>query len=250
MSEFTSEETTTPVCPVDELCACRQMDDDPLFYEKHGRYSWDTEEDIGYLPVIVDGNHSTKIWNHRFENRRNKSKALLTKIYELEALLKLTCKEILDVCNDDDYLLLIRNYKSKFSKNYEENPSRYVSYDNPEFIRNGLQLFIDTTHTFQELDPSEARFQAVNKPKNVNFKKERNSLGDDQKLRSLHRHIVIKLDRSDNYVLCLLIHELAHTPPNHVCFRTDDHKHDFRIFQALFLNIAFVNNMITKRIFV
>jgi hypothetical protein len=244
-----STTTTTPVCPIDELCACRQMDDDPTFYEKYGRYSWDTEESIGYLPVTV-GNHSTKVWNYKSAEKRRKSIALLTKIYELEELLKQTCRELLELCTDEDYSLLIRNYKTKYSQRFQENPSRYVSYDNPDFIRKGLQLFVDTTHTFQELDPSEERFQAVNKPKTVNFDKERNSLGDDQKLRSLHRHIVIKLNNSDNYILCLLIHELAHTPPNHVCFRTDDHKHDFRIFQALFLSIAKKHNKITRSIFI
>jgi hypothetical protein len=240
---------TTPVCPKNELCACSQMDDDPDFFKKHGRYSWDTEENEGYLTVTV-GNNETKIWNYSTQSERMRSKDLLRKIYDLTALLQTKCKELLDVCTDEDYSLLIRNYKTKFGTRFDENPSKYVSYDNPEFIRNGLQLFLETKHTFQELDPSEKRFQAVNKPKTVNYSKKRIIMGDDQKLRSLHRHIVIKLLNSENYVLCLLIHELAHTPPNHVCFRTDDHKHDFRIFQALFLTIAKKYGYISRIIFV
>ena len=241
--------TSTPVCPVNELCACRQMDDDPNFFKKHGRYSWDTEETEGYLPVTINGNE-TKIWNYPTQEKRQRSKELLTKIYELTSLLRVKTKELLEICTDDDYTVLIQNYKTKIARRFQKNPSDFVKYDNPDFIRNGLQLFIDTKHTFQELDPSESRFQAVNKPKNVNYSKNRIVMGDDQKLRSLHRHIVIKLSSSNNYILCLLIHELAHTPPNHVCFRTDDHKHDFRIFQALFLNIAKKYGYINRIIFV
>lgn len=242
-------DTKTPVCPVDELCACRQMDDDPNFFAQHGRYSWDTEENEGYLTITVDGNE-TKIWNYPTQEKRDRSKRMLEKVYRLYSLLQVKIKELYDVCTDEDYMVLINSYNRKLKRRFQNNPSAFVKYDNPEFIRNGFKLFLETKHTFQELDPAEKRFQAVNKPKNLNYSKDRILIGDDQKLRSLRRHIVIKLTNSENYILCLLIHELAHTPPNHVCFRTDDHKHDFRIFQALFLTIARKYGYITRTIFV
>jgi hypothetical protein len=253
------------VCPSSskELCQCKHSDYSPEYIKKHGRYSWDTEENIGYTSVqftLSDGSSITsKIWGQQTHNVN-----LLKKIYELERLLQRKCRDIIQLADKqgvDIYNELIQNYTRKFSKRFHENSYEPLKLKNitPMFIHQCLQLFTETTHTIQELDPNDPNFMAVNKPKNTNYQKTRVPIGADQKLRSLHRHVVIKLSDSDSSdsssdsddeTLCLFIHELAHTPPNHVCFRPDDHNHDFRIFQALFLQIAKKNGFIQQTIFV
>lgn len=239
----------TPVCPQGEICQCSQMDIDPSYKIKYGKYSWDTEEDIGYHNVTLDNGIETKVWNGSDEL---KSKRYLQKIYDLTNFLKEKCEEFKNL-DDSDYMYLIDSYVTKFEKKYKKNN---VNYKDPVFIRNCFDLFTKTIHTFQELNPDDTHFQAVNKPKNVKFLLSNNKIGSDERLRSYNRHVVIKLNfprkgnDEENYVMCLLLHELSHTPPNHVCFRVDDHKHDFRIFQALFLTIALKHGFITKKIFV
>ena len=38
----------------------------------------------------------------------------------------------------------------------------------------------------------------------------------------------------ENFIKDLIIHELAHTLANHVRYRPDDHKHDFKKAEKLF----------------
>jgi hypothetical protein len=243
------------VCPSSskELCQCKHSDYSPEYIKKHGRYSWDTEENIGYIPIqlTLDNNEriTTKKWNS------SDSEEILRKIYELERFLQKKCKEIIEYAVGNGthiYTPLIQNYKKLFENKFQENPEKSLKLRNitPDFIHQCLILFTETKHSFQELDPNDPNFMAVNKPKNTNYSSDRISIGADQKLRSFKRHIVIKTNSNEQQTLCLLIHELAHTPPNHVCFRPDDHNHDFRIFQALFLQIAKKNGFIKKVIFV
>lgn len=239
-----------PTCPMNVICSCAKMDAEPTFFEIHKRYSWDVEEDKGYENIAVKLSNMTyrvKIWSDHTDDRKNMSATYLQKILTLESFLKTVCSDIL-MLPMEDYNILIHTYSKYVKRLYNEN--RNVRWASPDFIRKGLQLFVDTQHTFQELDPKEKLFQAVNKPKEVAFREDCETVGEDGKLRPSRRHIVIKLinadkqdnrwphDDEENYILCLAIHELAHTPANHVCFRVDDHKHDFRIFQHLFLKHA------------
>jgi len=244
--------TNVPTCPQEDICQCSQMDIDPSYKIKYGKYSWDTEENVGYNEVNIELENGdvirTKVWN---ESDEEVSKKYLKKIYEITNFLKMKCEEFKNL-EDSDFEFLMNSYKTKFEKRFKKNS--VVSID-PNFLRNCFDLFTKTTHTFQELNPNDTHFQAVNKPQNVQYSRDSIKIGADQRLRSYNRHVVIKLHfprkiDEENYVMCLLLHELAHTPPNHVCFRVDDHKHDFRIFQALFLTIAKKHGYIKKTEFV
>jgi len=219
-------------CPVGEKCDCGVNDDGPEYFKKHGRYSWDTEEIVGYSPVTIQLSNGRQINTRVFSSVTPQKIERLRKIYEIEHLLKRYSAKLMKR-SDSELQQLITAYFQKFKGRFGETQVGMT----PTFVRNGFELFVNTQHTFQELDPDSDKFEAVNKPKNVEYYTEVPRHGSDQKLRSYRRHIVIKLRGSQDYVTCLLVHELAHTPPNHICFRHNDHNDDFRIFQSIFLSI-------------
>jgi hypothetical protein len=213
-------------------------DDDPSYFEAHGKYSWDVEEDVGYTEVILQlesgGSAKSRIFGREHYTRP-------AKIQKLQ-MLHMLVNYIRDWCiaHQDlelsQYQHLIDSYNRFVAHKYSENTDVSIT---PEFVREGIRIFAKTLHTIQELDPNSDKFQAVNKPKNVTYYEHEPVHGRDRKLRSYKRHIVIKLaSRGECYLQRLMIHELAHTPANHLCFRHDDHDADFRIFQALFTEIA------------
>lgn len=232
--------SAVPVCPSGEKCQCAKLADEP---------EWDTDENRGYHKVMITLSNETvasKVWHRSDPNR---SKILLSTLYNFERHLKGVCRDLLR--RPDTYFeQLVETYNAHIKPRFKNNRSKHVQYDSISYLRGGLQLLIDTHHSIQELDPESPYFQAVNKPRSLKYIRTAEPHGDDQRLRSLCRHIVIKLNAPIQYTLCLFIHELAHTPANHVCFRHDDHKHDFRIFQALFLDIAVRDGFISEAQFV
>lgn len=232
-------------CPVDEKCDCGVNDDNPEYFQKHGRYSWDTEEDIGYIPVRLQLQNGKYVDSKVFDRSTKRKIKMLTTCYEIEEMLRQYCV-FLQNLPDDKLIKLINAYNSKYSTRFPKSKHPLT----PKFLRNGFDLYTRTTHTFQELDPSSDKFNAVNKPKNVQYYPNEERHGSDFSLRSFRRHVVLKINSdSDNYIMCLLAHELAHTPPNHICFRHDDHNGDFRIFQSLFLSILKSRGYVKRGIF-
>ncbi len=235
-------------CPVNEKCNCGTNDDDPEYFKKHGRYSWDTEEDINYIPVRIQLKNGKYVDSKVFEKSTPRKLEILQTCYEIDELLRGYCN-ILKRLPNVKLMKLIDAYDSKYSKRFP--PSKHSL--TPQFLRNGFNLYTRTTHTFQELDSSSNKFNAVNKPKDVQFYPNEERHGSDEKLRSFRRHVVLKIENnyrdSHNYIMCLLAHELAHTPPNHICFRHDDHNGDFRIFQSLFLSILKSKGFVRHAIF-
>jgi hypothetical protein len=236
----------TPVCfSSAEKCNCDvENSADNVHLARHGRYSWDTPEDEGYEHVqitLTDGTIvQTKVWSANVSSRtRVHAVHMLRRAFELEKSLKQSCENILarvQVPEDTDiFQKLIDSYDEFIGNKYKRNRAVHVT---PSFIEEGLRIFVDTNHTMQELDPSSPLFQAVNKPKNVLYTAAAIDQGLDRKLRSSHRHVVFKTLGTEHDVIRLLIHEFAHTPANHLCFRVDDHCHDFRIFQVLFTQMA------------
>lgn len=241
---------------------CGPINDDPEYHRLHPneKKSWDAEESVGFDKVTITihaGDRSTKrrsenthIWSASTNAEKEHNKSLLVQMYEMLDLIRERCAFILESATDDQLRSCIKTYTNepKTAKGFVENPDVSLT---PEFIRNGLRLFLATNHSIQQLDPGNADFQAVNKPKGLVRDSNTWFQGLDQRLRAYHRHIVIRLPGpNDNYTKCVFVHELAHTPPNHVCFRPDDHKDDFRIFQWFFFNMVERGGYITSRVYV
>ncbi len=101
-----------------------------------------------------------------------------------------------------------------------------------------VDLFLRTNHTLNEHLPIRPDGTIPDGPVRHDGEV---IMGADERLRAFDRNVVINLVRDggdENELMCLIVHEFAHTPPNHVCFRKDDHKDDFRYFQLLILNMA------------
>ncbi len=188
----------------------------------------------------------------------DKKRRLLQRCYELLEWLRVRSRLVLETATDDDLDESIENFRISTAGMRIKDNRDVTHLRSPKrserigFIRNGLDLFLRTNHTLNELSPSTRGFWAVNKPHlpiradgtipdgprrygNEVF------MGVDERLRAFDRNIVVNLVRDggdENELMNLIVHEFAHTPPNHICFREDDHKDDFRYFQWLFLNMA------------
>lgn len=240
---------------------CGPINDDPDYHRLHPneKKSWDAEEVEGFdrVTIVIHASdprkrrrEETRIWSAVSKEEKQHNEFLIIQMYEMLDLIRERCDFILKNATDTQLLSCIRSYQNdaKKTKGFVENPDVQVT---PTFIRDGLRLFLATNHSIQQLDPGNADFQAVNKPKGLIRDSNTWFQGLDQRLRAYHRHIVIRLPGpNDNYTKCVFIHELAHTPPNHVCFRPDDHKDDFRIFQWFFFNMVERGGFITSRVYV
>jgi hypothetical protein len=234
--------------------------------------NWETEELEGFEDVLVLYERewvTTKIYTRGVTKEQAEQKRrLLQRCYDLLSYLRMRVRVISDEMTDDQLDRCVQVFTRANLPNYVPNPvvTHLRSSDHAErvgFVRNGLRLFLRTRHTIQELNPGERYFRAVNKPHAAigadgrvppgpSVDESEPFMGNDERLRAFDRHIVINLSGTENMTMCLLIHELAHTPPNHVCFRHDDHNDDFLFFQWLFLNMAqrAEANFVTKRIYV
>lgn len=248
---------------VPEYRACPKVEGEP---------DWETEEFDGFESVMIQYNGAlmnSKIYTRGVDvDTVRLKKEKLQRCHDLLAYLRERTRTILDEITDERLLRCIAAFQQEMDakrNQFHENPTvTYLRDDEPTkiaFVRNGMQLFLRTNHTIQELHPKETYFRAVNKP-HAPIRKDGTVpdgprvvegepyLGNDERLRSFDRHIVISLKDSENSIMCLLIHELAHTPPNHVCFRDDDHNDDFRFFQWLFLNMAQRAKFVDRRIYI
>lgn len=234
--------------PLSEKFDCGLINDDPSAYVPGAKKSWDAEEDEGFETVTIRPGLTSKIYSSLTREEKNKNIQLLRELYNMLDHIYDRTNHFLTSVSDAQLRACIEAYRQDDHKRYPENPHVPIS---TQFVRDGFMLFLSTKHTLQQLIPTERHFQAVNKPRNLKRDPNANFQGQDQRLRAYHRHIVIRLPGpNDNYTKCLLIHELAHTPPNHVCFREDDHKEDFRIFQWFFLNMAQYGGFITQKVYV
>ena len=248
-----------------EYHACPEAEEN-----RRNRPEWESDELNGFtnLPFKFQGKtvHAKIFTDGVSEDIITKKSKRLQSCYDLLGWLRVRSRLVLEKASDEDLFRSIEN----FHKSYKAERNRAVTHLQSEnlaervgFIRNGLDLFLRTNHTINELSPNTHGFWAVNKPHlpihtdgtipdgPKRFGGEQ-FLGADERLRAFDRNIVINLTRwDDNKTMCLIIHEFAHTPPNHVCFREDDHKDDFRYFQWLFLNMAQFfdppNKFVTRR---
>ena len=121
----------------------------------------------------------------------------------------------------------IMAFLDSFTKDLQNRVSSDSRLDNDKC----LQLFVDTDHTFYELETNNF-FRGVNKPKNVHYcKHAKHSIGKDGRLRAHNRYVMIVIPFTPQELYDLYCHEITHTLCNHVQFRPDDHhgkkKEDF-----------------------
>lgn len=229
---------------------------------KRKRPEWESDELDGFesFPFQFEGRtvqgkiYTKGVSAKDIQAKRNR----LQRCYELLEWLRVRSRVVLEIATDKELLQSIENFHiSTAGRGFKDNRTvTHLRSTDPEervgFIRNGLDLFLRTNHTLNELSPSTRGFWAVNKPHQpirpdgtIPDGPVRHDgeviMGADERLRAFDRNVVINLVRDggdENELMCLVVHEFAHTPPNHVCFRKDDHKDDFRYFQWLFLNMA------------
>jgi hypothetical protein len=240
-----------------EYHACPEAEEN-----KRKRPEWESDELVGFetFPFefegrIIEGKIYTQgVPIQTVRAKRNR----LQKCYKLLEWLRVRSRLVLETATDEELLQSIENFHES-TKGYRFKNNKDVTHlrskDTAEklgFIRNGLDLFLRTNHTLSELSPSTHGFWAVNKP-HLPIRADGTIpdgprrfgdevfMGADERMRAFDRTIVVNLVRDggdENELMCLIVHEFAHTPPNHICFRVDDHKDDFRYFQWLFLNMA------------
>ena len=113
----------------------------------------------------------------------------------------------------------IMAFLDSFTKDLQD----YVSYNKKFDHDKCLQLFVNTEHTFYELEQNNF-FRGVNKPKNVHHcKHAKHSIGKDGHLRAHNRYVMIVIPFTAQELYDLYCHEITHTLCNHVQFRPDDH---------------------------
>ena len=251
-----------------EYHACPESEAD-----KRNRPEWESDELDGFesFPFKFEGRTiQAKIYTKGVPQEKIRMKQhRLQRCYDLLQWLRARTRLVLETASDERLLQSIENFHKSFHAEKNRDVTHLRSNDSSErlgFIRNGLDLFLRTNHTINELSPNTQGFWAVNKP-HLPIRADGTipdgprrfgdevHMGADERLRAFDRNIVVNLMRKDeNELMCLIVHEFAHTPPNHICFREDDHKDDFRYFQWLFLNMAEFfdspNKFVTKRNYV
>jgi len=81
--------------------------------------------------------------------------------------------------------------------------------------------------------PKSTAFDGLNKPK-LRYKDKRlPPVGKDGNGRALYRDIFLNLNKSDDSLRRLVIHELAHSLANHIMYRPNDHHADFKWAERL-----------------
>jgi hypothetical protein len=81
--------------------------------------------------------------------------------------------------------------------------------------------------------PQYTSFAGLNKPKQRYVDKRLPYVGKDENGRALYRDIFLDLNRSDESLKSLIIHELAHSMANHIMYRPNDHHSDFKWCEKL-----------------
>ena len=110
-------------------------------------------------------------------------------------------------------------------------------------INDEVLIFLKTPHKIQEI-PSNATFKGINKPKNVKKHQGAAWVGPDKEQRASWRLIMLSIRKRNGSLKewkdtqDLLIHEIAHTLANHVNYRHDDHKSDFKKSEKYLKGIA------------
>lgn len=189
------------------------------YYDKHkkGGVAWDFEEN--YYPTF-------KIGKYNYIAKNMKNAELLS---ELRKHIDLVCNRIL---SDSSW----KNSKYAEGVYIFLNLHKEQYYDDPNSLPEPFHSISKKTKTsrylLSEIKPGTA-FLGINKPRMRYEEVNAPYVGKDKNGRALYRHIFLSLDISSNEIQNLLIHELAHSMANHIFWRPDDHKEDFKWAEKL-----------------
>lgn len=135
---------------------------------------------------------------------------------------------------------LIRTYASIIKKNFDDIPNN---------LKDGFKVFLyihPNKHRLFEL-PINSDFIGLNKPKDIKINNKLPSVGEDGNLKPNKRYIFIKLRNKNGSFINIIdifetvVHEIAHTAANHVKWRNDDHKQDFKLYYNYLKGIKLYN---------
>ena len=138
-----------------------------------GEPDWETNELEGFEDVNLhyEGKLiTTKLYTQGIaKSSKDEKLHKLQRCYDLLAHLRERTRTILSEITDEKILRCVRAFQQDIeSKRFHDNPTVGYLRDSDAtrvaFVRQGLQLFVRTNHTLQELDPRESYFRAVNKP--------------------------------------------------------------------------------------
>jgi hypothetical protein len=200
--------------------------------DKYDNYKWDfPEHDL--TTIFIEG--------YPYKVNHDNSNARAQRLHNIRKYIDNLCQNILysnsDFGNDDDFsngmlvfldthceLTRPRNdsiyHTSLFNKrlNGWKTSSRYLLSEIPKSVKTDLI--------------------GINKPKMRYIDSNAKSIGRDKQLRAAYRDIFIKEDLSDDEVINLLLHELAHSGACHFTWVDDNHKKDFKKVEKFLKNYA------------
>ena len=170
---------------------------------------WDFDETKNYGIVNIQGNNYKVIKN-------------FPDYYTAGYILNEIHMIIIKICN---YLSL--NYY-RYTKNDQKIIDCFLQIHPNNYLLSEMQL--------------NTQFYGLNKPRDLYYSN-LPSIGSDGKLRANFRHVFITLRDSKgdfnkfNKIMELVLHEISHTMCNHVTWRNDDHREDFKHAEKLLTKV-------------
>jgi hypothetical protein len=176
--------------------------------DKYDKLKWDFDEEEGYDIIEID-DYPYRVLSKNSDRIKNR---VANKLHRLRRLNNRIADKI---------------------DNYAKGPGveiyKYIHKDNDG----------TTNYLLSEMKENTG-FQGLNKPKG-RIRSGQEFVGADEDIRATYRHIFLDLDISTDRItdedLELYVHELAHTGANHVRWRPDDHKADFKSFEKLLWHV-------------
>jgi hypothetical protein len=172
--------------------------------DKRDSLKWDFDEKRGYTTIVI-ASYPYKVLSKHNKKTQN---LVARKLHKLRLL------------NDK-----INNVIDDYAKGPGIEIYKYIHKDNEG----------TSNYLLSEMKPSTG-FSGLNKPKQRTLTNQE-FVGADENIRARSRDIFLTIDTTTPEItedeLALYIHELAHTGANHVQWRPDDHKEDFKSFEEL-----------------
>ncbi len=167
------------------------------------RESWDFYE--SHIPVHKIGKYHYKAFSEKNAKKLAKLRKIIDKLCE--------------------------NLENNYSSTNQEYLNRVDVFlgIHKEYVYDGIKT---SRYLISEIPPGTI-FDGLDKPKLRYIDQNAPFVGKDGQGRALYRDIFLNLNLSDNALLKLVQHELAHTMANHIRYRPDDHGADFKWCEKL-----------------
>ena len=192
------------------------------FGDKFDGMKWDFNEDN--IPIYIIGKYPYKAFSYKnavkLAKIRNKINILCENIINNKKFWEKTTnnKEFIEGVN-----IFIQIHKEFY---YEPSCLPHPFYDISKKYEKTSRFLLSEI-------PKGTVFAGLSKPKMRYIEYNAPNVGKDGNKRALYRDIFLDLDKDENSLKSLIIHELAHTMANHVQYRDDDHNYDFKWAEKL-----------------